>query len=297
MPKKRIIAYLHALYQSAVNTIDHDGIEHAGYLAFLSMLSFFPFLVVLVALAGVIGQNQAGQEFVSILLSHLPEHVADALKPRISEIVSGPPQGLITISIIGAIWTASSAVEGLRTILNRAYRVGTPPSYAWRRFMSVVQLVIATVIVLTVMLGLIFMPIVMQHLGKYSLEPIQIAFSVKAMSYALTFAVLLLVVSLIYYVLPNIRQSFFAALPGAIIVVFLWFGAAIVFSFYLGQFNQVNLIYGSLGGIIATLLFFYIMSVIFIYGAEFNYLLERLHGKRLEQKEAVPPEGGKKHTR
>jgi len=56
----------------------------------------------------------------------------------------------------------------------------------------------------------------------------------------------------------------------------------------LSQFNQVNLLYGSLGSVIATLLFFYVINLIFIYGAELNYLLKLALGERIEPKQPVP---------
>jgi membrane protein len=95
------------------------------------------------------------------------------------------------------------------------------------------------------------------------------------------------VVSFAYYVLPNIKQSFHSVAPGAALVTLMWIGSARLLSTYLSHFQQVNLIYGSLGGFIAALLFFYISNIIFIYGAEFNYLLMKALGEKIVQKEAV----------
>ena len=97
-------------------------------------------------MVGFIGQTELGTGFVKFILDNeiVPENVMRGLEPRLGEIASGPPQGLLTIAILGAIWTASSAVEGLRTILNRAYRVKTPPAYIWRRLLSVAQFLFIT---------------------------------------------------------------------------------------------------------------------------------------------------------
>jgi membrane protein len=87
-------------------------------------------------------------------------------------------------------------------------------------------------------------------------------------------------------VLPNIKQSLLAVVPGALLVVVLWVGAAVLVSFYLSAFSQVTLVYGSLSGFIATLIFFYVMNVIFIYGAEFNHALMVMLGKRIVERAA-----------
>ena len=229
----------HCVWHALVDTIYHDGIEHAGYLAFLGLLALFPFLVFTFALAGVLGQGAAGTEFITWVLHALPKNLTAALQPRVVEIVSGPPQGLLTVSILGAIWTASSAVEGLRTILNRAYHVQTPPAYWLRRSLSIAQLLVFTFVVISSMLLVVTVPIIL------------------------------------------------SVAPGAVLVVLLWIGAAFSLTGYLSHFDQVNLIYGSLGGIIAALVFFYICNMIFIFGAEFNYQIVHTLGLRIIQKEAT----------
>ncbi len=278
----------HSFQQAIYDTVmAHDGVEHAGYLAFLGMLALFPFLVFLVAIAGFIGQGEAGAQFISLIMTNLPPKAAAALEPRIAEITSGPPQGLLTVAILGAIWTASSAVEGTRTILNRAYRVSTPPSYWFRRTMSIVQLLFFTTILVLGMLLLVFAPIAiteLEHIFDFSLSLKENASWNNTILMLSGFAMFAVVANL-YYILPNIKQRLSNVLPGAAIVVALWVGAASLFSIYLSKFDQVNLIYGSLGGIIATLIFFYIINLIFIFGAEFNYHLANARGEEIEEKE------------
>jgi membrane protein len=284
----RLLATSWRVFRNAVaNTVNHDGIEHAGYLAFLGLLALFPFLVFMFSVIGVIGQGEAGERLIAEALSVLPEHVIAALKPRVVEIISGPPQGLLTIAILGAIWTASSAVEGIRTVLNRAYHVTTPPAYWFRRSMSVLQLLIFTAIMITAMLALVFLPIVLHNIeGWMGIKLIEDGeHELGRMVIWIAVAAIFATVSFIYYTIPNIKQSFVAVWPGALVVVALWLSAANLFTVYLSNFDQVNLIYGSLGGIIAALLFFYICNVIFIFGAELNYQITHALGHRVIEKQ------------
>ena len=275
---------LYSFYQAARNTIDHDGIEHAGYLAFVGLLALFPFLVFIVALTGFIGEGQAGSEFIRLVFAQAPPDMVKALEPRIAEIISGPPQGLLTISILGALWTSSSEVEGYRTVLNRAYNVTSPPSYVLRRLLSIVQTLIVSFIVVVLMIALVVIPVesekILAIFGKSF--PLNAAFNEQIAH--ISIAVIFIVISAAYYVLPNIKQTIHAVVPGAAVVTLLWMGAARLLSLYLSQFDQVNLIYGSLGGIIAALLFFYVSNIIFIYGAELNYLIKKALGEKFEQK-------------
>lgn len=280
----------HCFWRAAADTINHDGVEHAGYLAFLALLALFPFLVFMFAIAGLIGEGEAGAAFIASIMQILPAHVTEAIRPRVMEIISGPPQGLLTVAILGAIWTASSAVEGMRTILNRAYRVATPPAYWLRRSLSILQLLIFTFIVVTGVVLLVLIPLVLRHVGNwFGIE--HLVFSYEAwLGQAAWGAIVLLLfaaVSYIYYIIPNIKQRFISVAPGAAVVVLLWIAAAYFFTRYLSEFDQVNLIYGSLGGIIAALLFFYLCNLIFIFGAELNHQIVETLGLHMAQRETV----------
>jgi len=285
---RSLLITMYAIIRDAVvNMIKHDGVEHAGYLAFLGLLSLFPFLVFVFAVIGFIGQGEAGSAFITSVLENAPGHITDALKPRIIEIISGPPQGLLTVSILGTIWTASSAVEGLRTTLNRAYHVHTPPAYWFRRTLSIIQLMLFTCILITGMLAVVFIPLLLSHLeGWLGIQFISTyQHFISTMIFFGAIGTLFLAICYIYYIIPNIKQSFLSVAPGALMVVVSWLWAANLFTLYLANVDQVSLIYGSLGGIIAALLFFYICNVIFIFGAELNCQIVHYFGMKVTQRD------------
>lgn len=274
----------YAVYRAGYWTLHHDGMELAGYLTFLGMLAIFPFLVFLVSIAGFMGEINRGSEFITLITSYMPQDFIQSLQPRIEEIISGPPQGLLTLAIVGTLWTSSSAVEGLRMVLNRAYNVQTPPAYIWRRLMSVVQLILLSILIVIAMLFMTIIPILWGWLEqKFKLFDM-INPSLTYLRYSLSFLTFFGAVAASYYILPNIRQSFRLIAPGAFCVVILWMVAAELFGVYLTTFNQLNVVYGGLAGIIVTMLFFYILAVIYIWGAEFNHQFARLMGWKLSTK-------------
>ena len=279
---------LHCMKKALIDTIEHDGVEHAGYLSFLSLLSLFPFLVFFISLLGIIGESNTGENFVRIFLDSIPDHVSFALEPRIAEFISGPPQGFLTLAILGAIWTASSAVEGLRTILNRAYRVPTPPAYIWRRLMSIAQFIIITFIAVMTTFILVIIPVIMSKIADVTQLEAQFGKTFwHYLRYAVAAMILFFSAAFFYYVIPNIKQKLSKVFPGAVLTVILWFATGWLFSAYVNNFNQLNIIYGSLGGFIVTLIFFYIMAMIFIYGADFNHDLDDMRGDKVLFKEQV----------
>ena len=95
----------------------------------------------------------------------------------------------------------------------------------------------------------------------------------NAARYALIFVSLFLSVCALYYIIPNAKLRFAEVVPGAFLTIILWAISGYLLSTYIVYYNQLNIVYGSLGSIIVTLIFFYIVNMIFIIGAEFNYLM------------------------
>lgn len=271
--------------QAITNLINHDGVEHAGYMAFVSLLSFFPFLVFLMAVTGFLGKSEHGIEIVHLITNNMPEDLIRAIMPRVEEIILGPPSSLLTISILGVIWTSSSTLEGLRTILNKVYNISSPPAYILRRSLSILQFFIITAFIVAAAFILLFLPILYQDLShiKYLesiFKNIEILAPIWDGARQITFVVtLFLVVLYLYYIIPNTKLALKSLVPGASLVVLLWFISGYMLSKYVYEFTQVNIVYGSLAGVITTLLFFYIIHLIFIYGAEINNLLDKSEHK------------------
>lgn len=259
------------------DTIYHDGIEHAGYLSFLFMLSIFPFLVFFVALTGFVGNEYIVNTLIDIILKSDWAKFIDALKPRILEITEGPPEGLLTIAIVSAMWTASSIFEAIRTILNRAYRVNSPPSYLLRRLISIFEFLAAIFIFIFFVLVMIILPSIAHFIDSIiPLNQILLHFfspeSVE-LRYFLLFSFVFFVVAFSYTSLPNKKIKFKSVVPGTLVVILSWSIFSNLFKLYITNFPQVNLIYGSIAGVIVALMYFYACSIIYIFGAEFNYQL------------------------
>jgi len=275
------------LYRAGYNLVYNDGIEMAGYLTFLSLLALFPFLVLIVAAFGFIGQGALGAQFVEFLVEHLPQDAMTSLLPRIEEITSGPPQGLLTVAIVAAIWTSSSLVEGMRSVLNRAYKVSEPPHYFFRRMLSILQILLFTLLIIVVMAIMVFAPYAMQLFMNATGVLVPLAVERVFVDYFMFIGAGLLFVGVasLYYVLPNVKQRLISVAPGAALVVILWLVGTSAVSYYLDHIGTVNVIYGSLSSLIATLIFFFVMNIIFIYGAEFNHMLLETLGRHIVEKQ------------
>lgn len=266
-------------YKAIENLINHQGIEYAGYLSFLTILSLFPALILLVVslntILEFINTNHDIQRIIGILFSDTELSGAmTMLKPRIKEIIAHPPQSILGVAAISMLWTASSIVEAFRVALNTSYRVKTPPKYIIRRLTSILQfLFIVSAIILAITIAFLFN--IMSQ--KVNSEIMQKSFYKKIyIQNALSIFVTFLGILWIYAILPDKKQKIRDVLPGAVLVVFLLTVSVKIFGFYTNRFTQLGAIYGSLEGTIIALLFFYMIHLCIIYGAEFNHALHEM---------------------
>jgi membrane protein len=264
---KYFIKILKVLVRSFISLINHDGIEHAGYLSFLVLFSIFPFIIFFLVFASLLGFSEIGISFIKSMINGIP---GDVFQSRIHELLKVPPQSLMTLAIFGSIWTASSFVEGLRTILNRIYDLSVPPSYIFRRMLSILQFFIISIFLFFGMMILVVIPIVLNKVPELNSVLSQLGTFWQYMRYILIFVCLFLSNSALYYIIPNVKIRFKQVLPGSFLTVCLWLISGYLLSNYIRYYSQLSFVYGSLGNIIITMIFFYIVNIIFIYGAEFN---------------------------
>jgi len=278
------------VWQAILHLINDGGMTYAGHIAFMTLFSLFPFLIVLFALAGELGQTDAAREFVNMALEALPREVTQAIRPAIDEVISTRRTGLLTISIIASLWATSSGIEALREALNQAYGVEEPRSIWFCRLQSLAFTIVFSVSIIVVMLVLVIGPVAWSYIQPLLKVPWQWGWFYEALRYIIAVGLLYLVVALLYRWLPSRHLPRREVLPGAAITVLLWLILASLFSLYLQNLGRFSVTYGSLGGIVITLMFFYVSAVIFIFGAELNSARRRAEAERLRAERAAERE-------
>ena len=268
----------------AVNdTIYHNGLEFAGYLSFLFMNAFFPFFILLLISVNFFGGVNLVSELINLILNAEWTRFIEAFKPRILEIANTPPSSLLSIALLGAIWTTSSLFEGLRTVLNRAYRVHEPPHYLWRRAIAILEFCAMIFIILCFMFIMVIAPkiwyvvaSILQHSNKWTLITI-ISPEFEMFRSMLILIFQYLTISGIYKFIPSKKQdSCRWTAPGSLSVMIGWNSFSYLFNAYLLYYNQFNAMYGPIASIMVSMFYFYVCGILLIFGAEFNYHAERV---------------------
>lgn len=261
------------LFRTLCRFIENDGMARAGYIAFASLLAFFPFMIFIGALAGFVGDPEGVDTLMAFAIRFLPREVADTLEPLMGELLAQRRGGMLTIGVVGTLWAASAGVEAFRYALDRAWGATTGRSLWRRRLQGIALVLLAVMAFLVILLGAVIGP-VLWELGLPVLDDAPgWEWLWDGARYVLAGLVLFAVTTVLYRWLPDWRPAWRDILPGALLASMGWLVLAGMFSVFLDQVDNFTVTYGSLGGILVTLLFLLFSAADFILGAEFNAAL------------------------
>ncbi len=260
----------------------------AAGLSYYFVLSLFPMLILLAAVVGYLPIPDLFNQILGLMSQVVP---ADSmgLVNRVVKTVVQPHSGLLTFGIIGTLSSASGGFAALIEALNVAYDVPeTRPIWKTRLLALVLTFIIGGLLILAVSV-IVLGP----KLGIWIVKLTTLGWNFMDVwpyikwSAAVVFMVL--AIELIFYWAPNIRQRFFATLPGAIIGVAFWIGSSYALGFYFRQFAHYNKTYGILGAAIALMVWLYWSWFAILVGAEINSELVKVSRRgRLELKQKPP---------
>jgi len=259
---------------------EDDCLGWAAELAFFWFLALFPALLFVVALAGSLPVQHLIDVVVESLAHVAPGDVLVLVREQLVQIALGPPRGLLTLSLLGALWSSSSAMTATIDTLNQAYHVKEGRSW-WRvRLLAVgltvVLVAFALIAVVLVMIG----PTLAKDLENSLGVPRRFAWLWAIAEWPLVFGLMVTALGWIYYFAPDVRRRWAWITPGAIAATLLWMLASLGFKWYAGHFGEYQKTYGAIGGVIVALLWLYASGLAILIGAELNAAIEHPAAER-----------------
>lgn len=237
------------------------------------LLAIFPFLLFLTGLTALITGDGNAQTAIDYLFSIAPENIVKPIASEINSIIATNNSSLLFLSLVLTFWTGLAAVEGVRGGLNHAYNVVENRPYWLRLLQDILFIFIGVVGIMILSILILFAPYIVNLLHNYFPAFADLIAQFDIWSYPLGILLLVVILFTTHAILPNERPRLRKLLPGVVFSVFIWLVMAEIFTIYLADFSRYATIYGSLGGIIATMVFIYISAVIFMFGAEVNQSL------------------------
>ena len=265
-----------------------DGFIHAGNLAYLAILSLFPFVIVAAAVARIFGQTEEGLSAVNGLLQTMPRDVADVLRTPIHDVLEARSGNLLWLGALVGLWTTGSFIETIRDIIRRAYGVTYSRPF-WEYRLGSVGMIIAAVVIAMLAFSL---SIILSGVQRFLVAEIPGAGDLVGLLTLLRAAPALMLFGslyLLFYVLTpkRYRVTTCRKWPGAAFVTGWWVATTALLPSTLATLGGYDRTYGSLAGVMIALIFFFIIGLGLVIGAELNAALAETPKPTDEDVEAV----------
>lgn len=268
------------------------GLIAAG-VAFYGLLAIFPALTALVALWGFFADPEVVREEMRTFESLVPVEVFAMLQSQVSQLAAGPKttlQWATVVSLAATLWAARSGVGALIGGLNAVYRTEARGG-VWPVVMALFLTGALLGVALVALAVTVLAPVALAFLPLGPLADL----ALNALRWLVGGAVVLVGIGLLYRYGPNRparmpRDPWLSA--GAVVAVALWVAASVGFSFYLSNFASYNEVYGSLGAVIALLMWFWLSAYAVLLGALVNAERARLDHPAVVGPVIPPPAPG-----
>lgn len=262
--------------------VDISGM--GAQLAYFFLLSFFPLILFLVTLLPYLNLNV--QHIFDFLQTIVPVEVFLLTQGTLTEILTTQGGGgLLSIGIIGTIWSASRGVNALIKTLNLAYDTEARPSIinrSWSLLFTVALVIVILIALVLPIFGQKFAFSLFEYLG---VEETFASFW-KFIKWVLPPTLIFVILILMYWVVPNTnpRVHFISVFPGAIFSTVSWVVLIYAFSYYVNHFGNLTSTYGSIASVIVLMLWLYFTGMILIFGGLLNASMQRRKVAKIETK-------------
>lgn len=252
----------------------NDGFIHAGNLAYLALMTVFPFVIVAAAAARLFGQTEGGMQALVALLQTMPPNVADVLRKPIGDVLQARSGSLLWLGALVGLWTTGSFIETIRDILRRAYGVtGGAPFWEYR--LGSIGLIVGSVILMLVSFSA---SILLASVEQFIRTALPWAGDVLGLLALFRIVPGLVLFGSIYLIFVSLTPRRYRRIqcrkwPGALFVALWWLGTTALMPVALSRLGGYDLTYGSLAGVIIALIFFFVIGLGVVIGAQLNAAL------------------------
>ena len=276
----------------------------AAGLTYVGVLAVLPALIALIATLGLFGQRSASVTIILDVASRvMPASSLDVIRPVLERLTqsSGATLGLV-LGLVIALWFVANYVGAFSRAMNRIYGIAEGrPIWKLQLLMLLVTVLLGVLCVLAVLLLVLSGPLA-EAIGAVIGLGSTAVLLWSIGRWPLLMAIVMVIVALLYYLTPNVRQPRFRWLsPGALVAILTWFGGSALFGLYVANFSNYDAVYGSLAGVIVFLIWLWVTNCALLLGAELDAEIERARelqaGIRAERRVQLPPRDTRASTK
>lgn len=278
-----------SLYRILVIFIDslksNEIFSRANGVAFSFTLAIFPTIIFTFTLIPYIHSLVPDVDegnIMQFLSQVMPPAMYEVASDTIHDIVSIKRQGLLSFGALFALILATNGMSGLMNAFNSCYRTSESRGFIRSRLVATALTVVLAFVLFLAIILLVIGQALLNYLFTFGVMTEDfIYYLILFMRFMVVLISFFIAVSMIYYFAPAIhkRWRFFSA--GSMAAAMACVAASFAFSFYINNFGTYNKLYGSLGMLIALMIWLYILSTILLVGFEFNASIDRAVSKEV----------------
>jgi membrane protein len=252
---------------------DHVSLVAAGA-AFYALLALFPAVAAVVAVWGLLAEPSQMVEQLNGLTAPLPQDIADIVNQQAADAADGGG-GTVLAALFGillGIWSASKGTNAVMEGLNIVYDEEETRGFVKKTLVRFV-LTMGAVIGVVLAAGLVIvLPAVLETVGLGSGTELLIGLA----KWLLLLGGALIGFGVVYRYAPARRDARWTWItPGAALAVLIWMLGSAAFSFYVSNFASYNETYGTIGGVVVTLMWLFLTAFAILLGGEVNAEIEK----------------------
>ncbi|USQ04566.1 YihY/virulence factor BrkB family protein [Aquirufa antheringensis] len=268
------------LYQK----IFHFDIDvRAAAVAYNFTLAVFPTIIFLFSLLAYIPVDNFDIKMVNFLKSSIPKNLQKDFTELLLDLIRKKSGGVLSFGFLFALYASTSGIQALIRSFNLTYRTKENRGLIKERVIAVSLNFLLTFVLITAFSVFIVGKLVIGYLkGKGLIDYDFNFYMLNILTYFLIFSIFFLTISIIYYYAPAItkRWKFFNA--GSITASVLTILVTNLFSYYLVNFASYNKVYGSIGSLIALMVWLYFIALILLVGFEINASIDQVKEEQEE---------------
>ncbi|WP_455958055.1 YihY/virulence factor BrkB family protein [Anaerotignum lactatifermentans] len=251
--------------------------RNAAAMTYYLLFAMFPFFIFVTSLLGLLHLPTLTLD--GQITRFLPEDVVAFLNLAIEHITKSSNNALLTFGLVFSVWFPLRAVSNLMEAINDIYGEEKSGSHSIRTaILTALTIVLIPAMLLLLLLG----ERVLGFVGEYIPISAEFITGWSRMRFVPMAAALLFMLSTVYFFSPSKIQKVRYILPGAVLSMVVWILFSLIFSYYVDHMGRYSIIYGSIGVIIALLVWMDWSMITMLMGAVFNVALKETYDVKEE---------------
>jgi membrane protein len=283
--------YWDILKKAYADIVNNHTMAMAAGLSYYFVMSLFPLLILAATILGLFPSADLFDRVVGAMARVVPPDSMGLVRAVLNDVLKANKVGVLTFGVVGTLWAAIGGFNSLIEALNVAYDIPETRPW-WKTRLIAIGLMV-------VMGGLLLAGVILMVLGpqfgawlatKTSIVGLGFAYMWPTLRWVLSITFVVLAVEIMFFWAPNVKQRFWASLPGAVIGTATWIGSSHLLGLYFRTYANYNRTYGTLAGAIALMAWLYYSWFMILIGAEINSELLKLNDEGRLPLKAPPPE-------